>query len=126
MCLAVKYDKKRRNGVGYKILAKGSEGNLQTGFCDARTVILTEGKWVVDPKIGDIDAEVTYPSGFHIFTKRRDAERIKGDFTKSFGNAVIRKVQFRKVVACGEVGWEHCQRTETVVAKECMLLKEEV
>ena len=59
------------------------------------TARVPQGRWLKSSK-GDELSAVSYPNGFHIFTRKRDARLWGMDL-----NAEIVKVQYKNVVACG-------------------------
>lgn len=66
-----------------------------------------------------------YPSGFHLFLRKEDADRFASTMHQSLVTSV-RKVQYRTVVASGPqfIGWGY-GRGRCVVAREIRVLPEE-
>lgn len=129
MCLETRYDKKCRKRVGWKILRE-IDGNYYTGICNAVGRRITS-EYTTDPYNGEITSNgyrFTYPAGFHIFATKEGAEKVRLSLRSGHGLAV-KKVQFRKVVAYGQVKWwlpmhRGDTRTDTIVAREIRLKEE--
>lgn len=79
-------------------------------------------EWMVDPRaersiLTDGSTCVLYKSGYHIYLRKRDAEK----YLARCDNTTIRKVRFRKVVAKGRQG--HQGGAKVVVAGERFIEK---
>lgn len=123
MCLDTLSKMKTRRKTGYKLLYRqvGNKGRaeLTTGYCNGKRQTLRVGEWVTDKPACSMIGSCSnaYPSGFHIFLSKRDAEYFRSQMGWSY--AVLRKVRFKNVVAVGsQIGGD------VVVARTIMLMKE--
>jgi len=130
MCIAVKYERKFNGNKGWKLLRRDLDGKYQTGMIPGvREITITKNKWA-DAGDGEIeggkcdvwkDNTWFYPAGFHIFTKKSDAECIL-NYLKD-DDIYLCRVEFQGQKVYGEVNWKWKNSCTTVVAKYCMLLK---
>lgn len=124
MCLAKLSEKKRKFGVGYKILA--DRDNVPTTIQQGH-VELPINTWITDKTEGEFHAvwggDFSYPAGFHVFLSLREAMQVS-----QHEPGHIYKVRFRKATATGVVewrwsgNWNRHYPTQVVVAREVMNL----
>jgi len=131
MCLAVKFGRKFTGSKGYKLLRwSGIDGSYTTGMNNAKTIPISMTRFSDADKdsVPMAGWEDRYPGGFHIFTKRKDAERI----LTHYPNLALCKVGFKNQIAYGEVHWhfgngygrrDTRNTTKTVVAQRCTMLE---
>jgi len=122
MCLSKSYDRPYPRRTGYKLLELKA-GNLSTGSMYGMPITLSSSytKDVRKKRIFFAGGEGSYQAGFHIFTRLRDARAIQKSYCPIH---VLCKVRFREQVAYGVVyWWEHGRNTNTVVARECQIVK---
>lgn len=124
---------KSEDGVGWKAFER-VPGLEETYITPVRGFLISSsGQWVTDSNSRELPTDQSpptfYPSGFHIFLKKEDAEAysIGDDF-------VVKKVRYAKVVASGIQLFRTPSKCEDaylyyygpcVVAKEIMILPEE-
>jgi len=111
-------DHEEQSGIGYKVFRKSLQGRLISLLREFGTV-RQEGVWLKssDETIRSIRGDL-YPSGFHIYKKREDAEKLAKKAIRI--ENVIRKVSYRKAHT---LGLDVRNSAETVIAKE-MLIEE--
>jgi hypothetical protein len=104
-----------------------------------RQTFPTTNTWTTDERNFCLNSEekTPYPTGFHLFVNKEDAEVFSNKAYAPQNPYVVRKVKYRNVAAKGrqiisETHWEGCtpqmvnQRSATViVAKEICILDEE-
>jgi len=117
-------------GIGYKIFYQDETslyGEWINNLNNKRQISLTNnrpvGKWLKEGDYRQLSDKHkkklrSYPFGFHVFRNLKDAITLgKGRY-----NRVIKKVEYRKVVASGYQRWYGRQVIPVIVAKEIKIL----
>ena len=101
MCLSRLKERKEKKGSGYKVVIKRN-GNLYTPLHNYLVK-----KHNVDKKNIMLEAEdeCSYPTGFHIFTRLKDAVCFLQNIERVYQErCIILKVTYRDIVATGYAG----------------------
>jgi len=125
MCLGKITGKlKNKSGFGWKVFDTDGIGNLLTEFQYNRKVILME-RWISEIDYRDYDelensginmGRDSYPFGFHIFVRKKDAI----SWLDSDRSQVVKKVGYRKAHT---IGWQMSVESKVIVAKEIKVLE---
>lgn len=130
MCIATKDLVTSKKDTGYKVVIK--EGNSYfTGLCQQDRIKLHKDKFRRDPNRNNFSISPE-DRGFHVCEELSDAKLIKRISWDEEVELVIVKVQTRKTVCSGIVGW-HGETwngkslyfdTKTLVVQELKILEE--
>jgi hypothetical protein len=111
------YKSKVKWQTGYKVFNFIPPG-IKTLYHDSDVISLTEINIATTNKYADMDVDVGYTVGWHLFTTIEDAKiyAIRSD------NYVVYKIKYRKVMA---IGTQYTGNTKhkTIVAKEMKIVK---
>lgn len=110
MCLdTVDKEIKKTKESGWKVFKKGPRGLISL-FFEGRVFPIK--KWITDRRKGNVDSD-EYQKGFHIYATKHAAKRF------CFRGCVMRKVEFKDVVATGtQIG------LKVIVARKMKILEE--
>jgi hypothetical protein len=111
-----------QEGEGWKVFEQTQAAQLAAPFYGHNYYRTNE--WIIDQASGSIETEDCnqYPTGFHIFIHKRDAEILACDLASRH---VVKKVKYRSAVAKGLQ--EERNREEfapVIVATEMFILEE--
>jgi hypothetical protein len=112
-------------GIGYKVFYRCYGDALMSPLIMGSDTYSPPYDWVTDQKeakIRDVERDVCYQTGFHIFKNKEDAEEFRFRMSPHSARYVVTKVSYRQAVVEGTnaVGFEN----GSYILKPCVVARE--